>query len=59
MKRRLPTISQGEVMLAAISLPPVTAEANRHKSSPAHPGRQLAAANAAPIAANLDSRSDN
>ena len=35
MKRRLPTISQGEVVLAAISLPPLTDDANRHR-----PGRQ-------------------
>ncbi len=33
-------------MLAAISLPPVTAEANRHASSRPRPGRLAAAANA-------------
>ena len=37
MKRRLPTTYQGETVLAAISLPPVTAEANRHAPSPAPP----------------------
>jgi len=51
MKRRLPITYQGEVMLAAISLPPLTADANRHAPSSAHPGRPDAAANAAPIAA--------
>src|SRR5260370_30876687 len=50
MKRRLPTTSQGETVLAAISLPPVTADANRHASRPAHPGSPHAAANAAPTA---------
>ena len=29
MKRRLPTIRKGETVLAAISLPPLTADANR------------------------------
>ena len=33
IKRRLPTTYQGETVLAAISLPPVTAEANRHAPS--------------------------
>src|SRR5438874_938169 len=33
MKRRLPMISQGEVALAASRLPPVTAQANRHRPS--------------------------
>jgi hypothetical protein len=50
MKRRLPTISQGEVVLAAISLPPLTDDANRHAPSRSHPGKPAAAANAAPIA---------
>ena len=36
--------------LAAISVPPVAAEANRHAPSRPHPGRLAAAANAAPIA---------
>ena len=54
IKRRLPTINQGEAVLAAISLPPVTAEANRHAPSRPHPGRQAAAANAAPIAASAN-----
>jgi len=31
MKRRLPTIRKGEVTLAAISLPPLTDDANRHE----------------------------
>ena len=38
MKRRLPTTYQGETVLAAISLPPVTAEANRHAPTRRHPG---------------------
>ena len=46
MKRLLPTIRKGEIMLAAISLPPVTADANRHAPCPAQPGRAAAAANA-------------
>jgi len=37
IKRRLPTTYQGETVLAAISLPPVTAEANRHAPSRPHP----------------------
>ncbi len=41
-------------MLAAISLPPVTDEANRHAPSRPHPGRPAAAANAAPIAASAN-----
>ena len=51
MKRRLPTIRKGEVMLAAISLPPLTADANRHRPTASHPGSAAAAPNAAPIAA--------
>lgn len=54
MKRRLPTVNQGEVVLAAISLPPVTDEANRHAPSRRHPGRQAAAANATPIAVSAN-----
>ncbi|HUY49830.1 MAG TPA: hypothetical protein VMV92_29630 [Streptosporangiaceae bacterium] len=54
MKRRLPTISQGEIMLAAISVPPLTAQANRHRPSAAHPGRPHAAPNAAVIAASAN-----
>jgi hypothetical protein len=54
MKRRLPTISQGEVALAAISLPPLTEEANRHTPRPAHPGSAHAASNAARIAASAN-----
>jgi hypothetical protein len=54
MKRRLPTISQGEIVLAAISLPPLTAQANRHRPSARHPGRPHAASNAVPIAATAN-----
>ena len=54
MKRRLPMISQGEVVLAAISLPPLTGEANRHAPRPAHPGSAHAASNAARIAASAN-----
>jgi hypothetical protein len=41
-------------MLAAISLPPLTDEANRHRPSAAHPGSEHAASNAAPIAATAN-----
>ncbi len=54
MKRRRPTISQGEVVLAASSLPPLTDEANRHAPRPAQPGRPAAAPNAAPTAASAN-----
>src|SRR6266568_9609043 len=54
IKRRLPTTYQGEAVLAAISLPPVTDDANRHAPSRPHPGRPAAAANAAPIAASAN-----
>jgi hypothetical protein len=54
MKRRLPTIRKGEVMLAVISLPPVTADANRQVPCPAQPGSPAAAANAAPIPASAN-----
>ncbi len=54
MKRRLPTTNQGEIALAAISLPPVTDDANRHPPSRPHPGSPAAAANAAPIAASAN-----
>jgi hypothetical protein len=50
MKRLLPMTIQGEDTLAASRLPPVTALANRHAPSAAHPGRAAAAVNAAPIA---------
>jgi hypothetical protein len=49
-KRRLPTTNQGEVVLAAISLPPLTDDANRHRPAISHPGRPAAASNAAVIA---------
>jgi hypothetical protein len=52
MKRRLPTTNQGESVLAPISLPPLTAETNRHGPTAAQPGRDAAARKAAPIAAN-------
>jgi hypothetical protein len=48
MKRRRPTIRQGKVVLAAISLPPLTADANRHSPAASHPGKLAAAPNAAP-----------
>ena len=54
MKRRLPTIRKGEIALAAISLPPLTDDANRHTPRPAHPGSAHAASNAAPIAASAN-----
>src|SRR6266516_7285925 len=54
MKRRLPTSRKGEVVLAAISLPPLTEHANRHTPSASHPGRPAAAPNAAPIAASAN-----
>ena len=47
MKRRLPTIRKGEPVLAAISLPPLTADANRHRPTASHPGKAAAAPNAA------------
>ena len=43
MKRRLPTTSQGESVLVAISLPPLTADTKRHSPSAAHPGSDAAA----------------
>ena len=54
MKRRLPMIRKGELALAAIRLPPVTADANRHGPSGSQPGSPAAAANAAPIAATAN-----
>jgi len=56
MKRLFPTISQGAIVLAAIRVPPLTAQANRHRPSPAHPGRPHAAPNASPIAASANRR---
>jgi hypothetical protein len=50
MKRRLPMINQGESVLVAISLPPITAETNRHRPTLAHPGNDNAARHAAVIA---------
>jgi hypothetical protein len=40
--------------LAAISLPPLTDDANRHMPRPAHPGSAHAASNAARIAASAN-----
>lgn len=54
MKRRLPITRKGEIMLAAISLPPLTADANRHSPAAAHPGRAAAAVNAPPTAATAN-----
>src|SRR5436190_1910797 len=56
MKRRLPTTYQGETVWAAISLPPVTADTNRHAPRRPHPGRPAAAPDAAPIAASANRR---
>ena len=39
MKRRLPTTRKGEIVLAAISLPPLTDDANRHAPTASHPGK--------------------
>ena len=63
MKRLLPTISQGEVVLAAISLPPLTDDTNRHRPTASHPGKPAAASNASVIAvkrkaARLSRRAD-
>ncbi len=52
MKRRLPTINQGESVLVATSLPPLTADANRHRPIAAHPGSDSAASHDALIASN-------
>ena len=54
MKRRLPTIRKGEVVLAAISLPPLTDDANRHGPTASHPGNPAAASNAALIAVSAN-----
>lgn len=51
MKRRLPTINQGESVLVAINFPPVTVEMNRHNPTCAQPGRSVAARHATPTAA--------
>jgi len=47
-------ISQGEFVLAAIRLPPLTAQANRHRPTASHPGRPHAAPNAALIASRAN-----
>ena len=41
-------------MLAAISLPPLTADANRHSPAASHPGSPAAAPNAAVIAVSAN-----
>jgi hypothetical protein len=52
MKRRLPTINQGESVLVAISLPPVTVDTNRQAPSAAQPASEAAARHATLIAAS-------
>jgi hypothetical protein len=52
MKRRLPTINQGESVLVAISFPPLIVEMNRHNPTCAQPGNPAAARHAATTAAN-------
>jgi len=52
MKRRLPTINQGQSVLVATSIPPVTADTNRHGPSTTQPGSLTAARHADAIAAN-------
>ncbi len=52
MKRRLPRINQGESVLAAINLPPVTTDTNRHAPNTDQPGSPAAARHAAAIAAS-------
>src|SRR6266496_6450732 len=49
MKRRVPATRKGEPVLAAISLPPLTDDANRHTPTASHPGKPAAAPNAALI----------
>jgi hypothetical protein len=56
MKRLFPTISHGAIVLAANRVPPLTAQANRHRPSPAHPGRPHALSNAAVTAASANRR---
>ncbi len=55
MKRRLPITNQGESVLAATNLPPVTADTNLHRPSAAQPGSDNAASHAAPTAAQAHS----
>src|SRR6516165_10799313 len=54
MKRRLPITRKGEPVLAAISLPPLTDDANRHTPTASHPGSAAASANAALIPASAN-----
>lgn len=56
MKRRLPMINQGESVLAAINLPPLTAETNRQTPSASQPGRPDATRHASAIASNAQTR---
>ena len=51
MKRLLPMKIHGAFVLAAISIPPVTALANRQQPTASQPGRPQAASNAAATAA--------
>jgi len=50
MKRRLPTINQGEFVLVAISFPPTTIDTNRQHPNHIQPGRPAAARHATVIA---------
>jgi len=47
MKRRLPTTRKSDFVLVAINLPPVTAEMNRQRPHPSHPGKADTARQAA------------
>ena len=50
MKRRLPTINQGESVLVATALPPLTDATKRHRPTAAQPASPSAARHAAAIA---------
>lgn len=52
MKRRLPTIINGTSVLAASSLPPLTAETNRHRPTAHQPGKPVAASHEPSIASS-------
>jgi hypothetical protein len=52
MKRRLPMTNQGESVLAAINVPPLTAETNRQAPTASQPGSDMAASQAAAIVAS-------
>ena len=53
MKRRLPMNNQSGFVLVPSSLPPLTADKNRHDPSAAQPGRPAPACQAAAIAASV------